>query len=337
MGRVGVVQWLFTGPGPQCRCLKLVVCSARVLWTSECPLEDHCGVAAGWCAAARPGGLQRRRGAGADTMATQWRHSMALPLCGVWHALCRQLPGAGAPRPRSCSSGRCWASPSPRRLQQSHVKLARPARRVMQRVPCPTAYDQQKPDASLALRRSATSRPTSSCSSGPSSSACCSGPSSARPTRCWRPTRTSRCGSCSASGECKAPTPCQPWRHTSCAALRCWPQCACRCTRCCRDVRVPGRGWQRQCTDLQTGYVRALRCLHTRLALRANAQAHDVTMHAAARACTRAQCDRFRGFTCEATDDTQCGVQYSSSIQAIWCPIPEPSTWPPVVATPRPR
>jgi len=77
-------------------------------------------------------------------------------------------------------------------------------------------------------------------------------------------------------------------------------RCGCRCTACCRNERVNGTGrTQRVCRNLTSGY-----------------------------------CDRFRGFECEQEERGECGVRYSSQIQAVWCPVPNPSTWPPVIRVP---
>jgi len=72
-------------------------------------------------------------------------------------------------------------------------------------------------------------------------------------------------------------------------------QCGCQCTKCCRMER----GKPVSCGFLETGY-----------------------------------CDVDRGYECFETNDNNCGVQYSSSIQAIWCEIPYPSSWPPVTRIP---
>ncbi len=35
--------------------------------------------------------------------------------------------------------------------------------------------------------------------------------------------------------------------------------------------------------------------------------------------------------TCKARDESACGIQYSTPVQATFCPVPRPSSWPPVV------
>lgn len=46
-------------------------------------------------------------------------------------------------------------------------------------------------------------------------------------------------------------------------------------------------------------------------------------------------CDTRRGYSCELTNSSNCGVQFSSSRQAVWCPIAYPSSWPPVLRIPQ--
>eukprot|EP00198_Chlamydomonas_reinhardtii_P007775 XP_001697112.1 predicted protein [Chlamydomonas reinhardtii] len=46
-------------------------------------------------------------------------------------------------------------------------------------------------------------------------------------------------------------------------------------------------------------------------------------------------CERWRNSTCRTYNDSSCSLRFSSPQQAIFCPIPTPSSWPPVIMTPR--
>lgn len=48
-----------------------------------------------------------------------------------------------------------------------------------------------------------------------------------------------------------------------------------------------------------------------------------------------AVCDDSRGFECKAYDKERCGLLYSTSRQAQWCEIKNPSTWPPFMTVRR--
>ncbi|PNH11475.1 ABC transporter A family member 12 [Tetrabaena socialis] len=46
-------------------------------------------------------------------------------------------------------------------------------------------------------------------------------------------------------------------------------------------------------------------------------------------------CDTDQGYECKRFDKDKCGLAYSSSVQASWCEVKDPSSWPPVVQVPR--
>ncbi|GAX75876.1 hypothetical protein CEUSTIGMA_g3319.t1 [Chlamydomonas eustigma] len=73
--------------------------------------------------------------------------------------------------------------------------------------------------------------------------------------------------------------------------------CGCQCLSCC----VSNNDGTDSCTSLETGY-----------------------------------CDSDNGFTCKKSNNSNCGVQFSSDLQAVWCEIPHPSSWPPVMKVPIP-
>lgn len=42
-------------------------------------------------------------------------------------------------------------------------------------------------------------------------------------------------------------------------------------------------------------------------------------------------CDTTQGFICNSYNNSNCGIQFSTTPQAVWCEIPVPSSWPPVM------
>jgi len=78
-------------------------------------------------------------------------------------------------------------------------------------------------------------------------------------------------------------------------------QCGCKCVSCCKDVFQGNGTIVRECGPVNFG----------------TCEDQD------------GDCDEF--------DEDVCGIQYSKPVQAIWCPIRRPSTWPPVMDMPRTR
>ena len=48
-------------------------------------------------------------------------------------------------------------------------------------------------------------------------------------------------------------------------------------------------------------------------------------------------CDPALGYTCNLYNSSNCGAQFSSTIQAAFCAVPTPSSWPPVMRVPAPQ
>jgi hypothetical protein len=71
-----------------------------------------------------------------------------------------------------------------------------------------------------------------------------------------------------------------------------YSQCGCQCLSCC----ITNNEGTESCSSLETGF-----------------------------------CDSDNGFTCTKSNESNCGVQFSSDLQAVWCEIPHPSSWPPVM------
>ncbi|KAG2437862.1 hypothetical protein HXX76_005480 [Chlamydomonas incerta] len=96
-------------------------------------------------------------------------------------------------------------------------------------------------------------------------------------------------------------------------------KCGCQCLECCipRREQVP---W----TEDQQARIDAGETLKPRFRRYDDCQP-----------LTTGYCERWRNSTCRTYNDSNCSLRFSSPQQSIFCPIPTPSSWPPVIMTPR--
>ncbi|KAF5836372.1 hypothetical protein DUNSADRAFT_6008 [Dunaliella salina] len=78
-------------------------------------------------------------------------------------------------------------------------------------------------------------------------------------------------------------------------------KCGCKCVSCCKDVIKSNGTLAQECGPVDFG-----------------------------------SCESQDG-KCEKFDEDTCGIRYSKPVQAVWCAIKRPSTWPPVMDMPRTR
>ncbi|GIL46004.1 hypothetical protein Vafri_3096 [Volvox africanus] len=96
-------------------------------------------------------------------------------------------------------------------------------------------------------------------------------------------------------------------------------KCGCQCTQCCVPYRT-----QRNWTDVELERIASGEKLKPRY----------VTTELCS-SLGSGYCERTRNATCRGFNDSNCGLRFSKPSQAVFCPIPQPSSWPPVMQTPR--
>ncbi|KAG2497355.1 hypothetical protein HYH03_004514 [Edaphochlamys debaryana] len=92
-------------------------------------------------------------------------------------------------------------------------------------------------------------------------------------------------------------------------------KCGCQCLECCIPRRVQ-RPWTAREQQLIDSGVQ----LTPRFDRIEDCSALDT-----------GYCERVRNATCRSYNDSSCSLRFSSPWQAVWCPIPQPSSWPPVM------
>ncbi|PNH04925.1 ABC transporter A family member 8, partial [Tetrabaena socialis] len=95
--------------------------------------------------------------------------------------------------------------------------------------------------------------------------------------------------------------------------------CGCQCLECCIPRRV-----QRDWTEDEQARIDAGETLKPRF-----------TRIEECKPLQSSYCEQVRNATCRSFNDSACNVGFSSPGQAVFCPIPHPSSWPPTMQTPR--
>ncbi|GLI63912.1 hypothetical protein VaNZ11_007051 [Volvox africanus] len=96
-------------------------------------------------------------------------------------------------------------------------------------------------------------------------------------------------------------------------------KCGCQCLQCCVPYRT-----QRNWTDAEL----------ERIANGEKLKPRYITTEVCS-LIGSGYCERTRNATCREFNDSNCGLRFSKPSQAVFCAIPQPSSWPPVMQTPR--